>query len=122
MLLLTRTSPAAVRVVVPAIKCSINCYCFLELNRLFLMPYLITLFLRYLGQNQLSATINQTGNVVLTFVGIPGYNHTLEWTHNLLPPIAWIPIFTNSAATNGFLIYTNPPSGGVDFYRMRSVL
>jgi len=50
LVLLTRTHTAAVRAVVPATKCSTSFRCLPKLIRLFLMPPLITLSLRYLGQ------------------------------------------------------------------------
>ncbi len=73
--------------------------------------------------NQVSATA-VGGNAVLNYAGIPGRNYALDETHSLSLPIAWTPVVTNMAATNGVigsLVFTNPISGGSDFYRTRSV-
>jgi hypothetical protein len=73
------------------------------------------------GFNQLSAQL-VGGYEVMSFAGIPGYQYALDWTTNLSLPISWIPVVTNAAATNGFLIFSNPPSGAPqDFYRTRYV-
>jgi hypothetical protein len=64
------------------------------------------------------------GNAVLSYAGIPGRNYALDETHSLALPITWTPVVTNMAATNGVigsLVFTNPISGGSDFYRTRSV-
>jgi len=72
------------------------------------------------GYNQLNAqAIN--GQAVLTYLGIPGLNYALDWTHDLTPPVIWTPVMTNAAASNGYLMFTNTPSGGSDFYRTRYV-
>jgi pectin methylesterase-like acyl-CoA thioesterase len=70
--------------------------------------------------NQVSAQ-SVAGQVVLTYYGIPNYNYALDWTHSLTPPVTWTPLFTNSTAINGLLLFTNTPSGDADFYRTRSV-
>lgn len=70
--------------------------------------------------NQVSAQ-SVGGQVVLTYYGIPDYSYALDWTHSLTPPVTWTPLFTNAAAGNGQLLFTNTPSGGTDFYRTRSV-
>ena len=70
------------------------------------------------GFNQLSAQL-LGGNEVMKFAGIPNYPYALDWTTNLTPPVVWIPVVTNTAAANGFLIFTSTPSGGSDFYRTR---
>jgi len=69
------------------------------------------------GFNQLSVSVLGGGDVELTYLGIPGENYALEWTHDLTPPITWDSIVTKAAAGNGYLIFTNTPSGGNDFYR-----
>jgi hypothetical protein len=72
------------------------------------------------GFNQVSAQLI-LGQAVLTYLGIPGDNYALDWTHSLAYPITWTPLFTNTAAVNGYLNFTNTPSGGSDFYRTRFV-
>jgi hypothetical protein len=72
------------------------------------------------GFNLISAQII-LGDAVLTYAGIPGNNYALDETHSLSQPITWTPVTTNAAATNGFLIFTNTPSGTNDFYRTRYV-
>jgi autotransporter-associated beta strand protein len=80
----------------------------------------ITISTAVQGYNQVSLQMIG-GNAVLTYLGIPGYDYALDWTHSLTPPITWTPLVTNTAAGNGFLNYTNTPSGGSDFYRTRYV-
>ena len=74
------------------------------------------------GFNQISATTGG-GNAYLTYLGIPGTDYALEITHSLTPPITWSPLVTNTAATNGYLNFTNvvslPPTN--DFYRTHAV-
>ena len=72
------------------------------------------------GFNQVGAQLIG-GNAVLTYLGIPGDNYALDWTHSLAQPITWISLVTNAAAANGYLNFTNTPSGGSDFYRTRQV-
>ena len=72
------------------------------------------------GFNLISAQLIG-GDAVLTYAGIPGDNYELDETHSLSQPITWTPVTTNTAATNGFLIFTNTPSGGSDFYRTLQV-
>ena len=72
------------------------------------------------GFNQVSVQLI-LGQAVLTYLGIPGDNYALDWTHSLAYPITWTPLFTNTAAGNGYLNFINTPSGGSDFYRTRFV-
>jgi len=74
------------------------------------------------GFNQISATAG-SGNAYLTYLGIPGMDYALEVTHSLTPPITWVPVITNSAATNGYLMFTNTVSltPTNDFYRTHAV-
>jgi hypothetical protein len=62
-----------------------------------------------------------SGQVTMSFAGIPGDNYALDWTQSLTPPVVWVPLITNTAAANGILLFTNTPSGGNDFYRTRFV-
>jgi autotransporter-associated beta strand protein len=64
---------------------------------------------------------NGSGQVTMSFAGIPGDNYALDWTQSLTPPVVWVPLITNTAAANGILLFTNTPSGGNDFYRTRFV-
>jgi hypothetical protein len=72
------------------------------------------------GYNQLDAQM-VSGNARLTYLGIPGSKYALDWTHSLSAPVTWEPLVTNTAAGNGYLLFTNTPSGGSDFYRTRYV-
>jgi ubiquitin len=61
-------------------------------------------------------------DVRLTYLGIPNLTYALDRTYNLTPPIDWQPQFTNSAATNGVIIFTNTPAAGTNnFWRTRYV-
>ena len=61
------------------------------------------------------------GDLVLTYLGIPGNNYALERAFNLTPPV-WVPIVTNPAPANGYLLFTNPPQPGTNnFWRTRYV-
>ena len=61
------------------------------------------------------------GNVVLTYLGIPWNNYALEQTFTLSPPV-WMPMVTNLAYANGYLMFTNPPQAGTNsFWRIRHV-
>ncbi len=57
----------------------------------------------------------------LTYTGTPGYNYALDHTTNLAAPILWLPIATNTAGTNGILLFTNSFVLPEDFFRNRSV-
>ncbi len=62
------------------------------------------------------------GDMRLTFLGIPDLRYALDRTYDLTPPINWVPQFTNQAAANGYLIYTNTPMPGTNnFWRTRYV-
>jgi hypothetical protein len=43
------------------------------------------------------AVVNSGNNVTLSFVGVPGYTYQVEVTPNLVPPIVWTPLSTNTA-------------------------
>jgi autotransporter-associated beta strand protein len=63
-----------------------------------------------------------SGNMVLTYAGIPGFNYALDGATNLVPPIVWAPQLTNTAAGNGSLSYTiNTNNTGAQFFRTRWV-
>ncbi len=62
------------------------------------------------------------GEVHLTFLGIHDSHYALERTCDLTPPVKWVPQFTNVAAANGYLIFTNTPMPGTNnFWRTRYV-
>ena len=71
------------------------------------------------GLNQLTAGLS-SGNVVLTFSGIPWNTYALEQTFSLSPAF-WLPVVTNLAAPNGSLQFTNSPTGSNSFWRIRNV-
>jgi hypothetical protein len=61
------------------------------------------------------------GNVVLTFLGVPGNRYALEQTLSLSPAV-WLPVMTNPAAANGYLLFTNSPQPDTNsFWRTRHV-
>jgi len=71
--------------------------------------------------NQLSAVTIAGGDLKLSYLGIPGTNYALEISHDLTPPVSWSTLLTNTAAENGYIIFTNSPSLAPtnDFYRTR---
>lgn len=72
--------------------------------------------------NQLSAVALGGGDVQLKYLGVPGTNYALDRTFNLTPPVTWVPQFTNAAAENGYLIFTNTPDPSTNnFWRTRYV-
>jgi hypothetical protein len=75
------------------------------------------------SQNKLSdpQVIGGGPDVRLRFLGIPGYQYALEWTHDLTPIVTWTPLQTNQADVTGLVTYTNTPSGMADYYRTRWV-
>jgi len=73
------------------------------------------------GFDQLTAQLLGGGTNVLSFFGTPNFNYVLEMATNLVPPIVWQPLLTNTTATNGWLIFTNTTSLSTVFYRTRSV-
>jgi autotransporter-associated beta strand protein len=73
------------------------------------------------GYNQINVQMIG-GNFVLTYLGIPGYQYALDSTTNLVSPITWTPITTNTAGINGILSFTNSTiSGGPVFYQTQYV-
>jgi hypothetical protein len=74
------------------------------------------------GFNRLSPPdIIGPGTVALSFLGIPGQKYALDHTTNLTPPIVWSAVITNTAATNGFLNFTNTSSAPQNYFRTRHV-
>jgi hypothetical protein len=85
----------------------------------------VTVTINQTGQSYNSLTPpvpNGSGQVTMSFAGIPGDKYALDWTQSLTPPVVWAPLITNTAAANGILLFTNTPSvPGPDFYRTRFV-
>lgn len=79
----------------------------------------VTVIANSAGLNQLTAGLS-SGNVVLTFSGIPWNTYALEQTFNLSPAV-WLPVVTNLAAANGSLQFTNSTIGTNSFWRIRNV-
>jgi hypothetical protein len=67
------------------------------------------------------ALIGAGPDLRITLLGSAADGYALDWTHSLTPPIQWQPLVTNTADANGWVYYTNTPSGSpADFYRARS--
>lgn len=83
----------------------------------------VTVTANGVGYNKLTNPVNLgDGTFRLSYLGIPGYNYALDWTASLTPPVTWTPQLTNTADTNGFLIYTNlQDTNAVNFWRTRYV-
>jgi autotransporter-associated beta strand protein len=75
------------------------------------------------GHNSLSMLPpDGSGNIGLTYAGIPGFNYALDGATNLTLPIVWLPQLTNMAAANGSLSFTvNTNNTGAQFFRTRWV-
>jgi trimeric autotransporter adhesin len=73
------------------------------------------------GYNQLTALSFGGGTNVLGFQGLPTFNYALEMATNLAAPIVWQPQWTNNAAANGKLLFTNITSPSQVFYRAHYV-
>jgi hypothetical protein len=76
--------------------------------------------------NQLTLAQPASPTNVITYLGTPGNNYTLDSATDLTPPINWIPQATNTASTNtattaGYLTFTNLSTVPRAFYRVRSV-
>lgn len=73
------------------------------------------------GYNQVIGHLLPTGDMQLSFFGLPEATYALDRSFNLSPPI-WIPQITNSADINGNLVFTNTPDATTNnFWRVRSV-
>jgi sugar lactone lactonase YvrE len=62
------------------------------------------------------------GGVVLSFGGPASNTYTVSYTTNLLPPVAWTPLATNTADASGnvIVIDTNTVNSSSKFYRVSS--
>jgi len=65
--------------------------------------------------------VNDEGDFVLTYHGVPGYLYTLERTASLSQPIEWIAVSTNVAAPDGLLMLTNSRLDPANYFRIREV-
>lgn len=74
-----------------------------------------------LGFNQLAPQSLGGGSNLLTFLGTPAFKYALERATNIVPPVAWLPLMTNQAATNGWLMFIDVTSNSPVFYRTRYV-
>jgi len=63
---------------------------------------------------------NANGIVTLSFGGAPGYSYVLEATTNLVFPVAWAPVTTNTPDTNGVWQFTDTQATNfpLRFYRL----
>jgi uncharacterized delta-60 repeat protein len=67
----------------------------------------------------LSANLGAGPNFNLNLTGLPGHNYVLQTTTNLLPPIQWLSVLTNTADTNGVWQFTDTNTAAYPqrFYR-----
>ena len=61
------------------------------------------------------------GTVVLSYLGVPGYNYALDWATNLAAPINWMAVSTNTAGATGSLNFTNTSTEPANYFRTRYV-
>jgi hypothetical protein len=75
------------------------------------------------GYNQIAAQLLSGGvDIQLSYAGNAGTAYTLDRTFDLSPPVVWEAQFTNIAAANGTIIFTNAPVASTNnFWRIRSV-
>jgi hypothetical protein len=50
---------------------------------------------------------NGNSTVTVTFAGTPGAQYLVQAATNLVPPIAWVNVSTNTAGTNGQWTFTD---------------
>jgi pectin methylesterase-like acyl-CoA thioesterase len=51
--------------------------------------------------------VNGDGSVTLSFVGVANYTYLVEATLDLMPPVVWTPVSTNTADINGLWQFTD---------------
>jgi subtilase family serine protease len=63
---------------------------------------------------------NSGGGITLNLNGAPGQTYVLETTTNLVYPVVWLPLATNTLGTNGLWQFTDPQSSSFTqkFYRL----
>ena len=66
-------------------------------------------------------TANANGSFNLNLTGSPGYIYILQATTNLLPPVNWLPLATNTLGTNGVWLFTDTSATNLplQFYRLK---
>jgi autotransporter-associated beta strand protein len=70
--------------------------------------------------NSIAGTVvNGNGSVTLSFVGVPDYTYLVEATLDLMPPVVWTPVSTNTADINGLWQFTDTQAANYTqrFYR-----
>ena len=73
------------------------------------------------GYNQISIQLQSTGDICLSFAGVPGWYYALDRSFSL-SPADWVPQATNFADAGGVLVFTNTPDPSTNnFWRIRSV-
>jgi hypothetical protein len=65
-------------------------------------------------------TVPPSGWVVLGLSGVPGDTYIVEAATNLLPPVNWWPLATNTLGTNGVWQFTDEQSTNFNqqYYRL----
>ncbi len=69
----------------------------------------------------LGLTRQGDGALAFNYRGIAQRRYALEVTDHLTPPISWTPALTNTAATDGFLGFTNLTGSAQGFFRIREL-
>ncbi|MGC9941989.1 MAG: protease pro-enzyme activation domain-containing protein, partial [Verrucomicrobiota bacterium] len=61
------------------------------------------------------------GGIALNLTGAPGQTYVLETTTNLISPMTWLPVATNTLGTNGIWQFTDPQAANFAqrFYRLK---
>jgi len=62
--------------------------------------------------------ILSNGDLTISYTGTLGNQYVAEWASNLIPPVTWIPLRTNTP--NGPVSLTNTPASSQGFYRVLS--
>jgi hypothetical protein len=71
--------------------------------------------------NTISSQLLSGGNMRMSFVGNSGAKYALDRSFSLMPA-NWVPLVTNTADSNGGVIFTNSPASATNnFWRIRSV-
>ncbi len=71
--------------------------------------------------DQLFADVDNNGTNTVSFLGIPNNNYALDIATNLLAPINWVPVATNSTDINGNISFTNISILPEAYFRARRV-
>jgi hypothetical protein len=73
------------------------------------------------GYNRISVQVLSMGDVRLSYEGMAGTSYSLDRTFSL-SPANWVAMVTNTAGTDGVLMWTNTPNKLTNnFWRIRSV-